>query len=379
MNLHPTNQREMIILAGDIGGTKTRLAFFKHDSAKHNGARFELIVEGEFPSREYGGLDEIVHEFTQGNRSVVLSRACFGVAGPVRGAECVTPNLPWKVRVADLSRSLSHERVSLINDLEATAHGIALLTPQDFVTLNEGARRTVHKGSENDGSENKESATERSDGGEAEVGHGNRAVIAAGTGLGEAGLYWDGAAHRPFACEGGHTDFAPRDELEAELFIFLRRRFGRVSYERVVSGQGLQNIYEFLRDEKGMNEPAWLAAQLAGDQVDAAALISQAAEEEGCAAACASLRLFVSLYGAEAGNLALKLMATGGVYVGGGIAPKLITKLASGEFMRAFLDKGRMRSLLEAVPVRVITNDRTALYGAASYSTISHLIIPNKG
>lgn len=320
-----------MILAGDIGGTTTRLAFFKAP-----GGRPLSKIEQSYPSRQYAGLGEIAAAFVA-QHQVKIERACFGIAGPVVKGRVVTPNLPWTIDAKALARELKVPRVKLINDLEANAYGLAALAPGDCITLNPGAA----------GAE------------------GNCAVISVGTGLGEAGLYWDGAArvHRPFACEGGHADFAPRDELEAELLHYLRPKFEHVSYERVLSGPGLRLIYEFLRATKRGKEPLWLAkAMSAGDP---SAVIANAGLENRCKLCAAALDMFVSFYGAEAGNLALKIMATGGVYIGGGIAPRIIKKLNGPAFMAAFAAKGRMRPLLEAMPVRVILKETTALLGAA--------------
>ena len=318
-----------MILAGDIGGTHTRLAFI--DVA--NGALRPAWV-GVFPSHEYRGLEEIVSKFAS-EHELRPDAACFGVAGPVLSGRVETPNLPWIIESKHLANELALPSVALINDLEANAWGIATLEVKDLVLLN-----AVKSGSV-----------------------GNQAVISAGTGLGEAGLYWDGTRHHIFASEGGHADFAPRDELQMELLQYLIARFGHVSYERVVSGPGLVNIFYFLRDTKRGTEPAWLTEQIAHG--DAAAAISQAASERRCPLCEQALDLFVSIYGAEAGNLALKVKATGGVYLGGGIAPKILTKLAGPLFMHSFLAKGRMQALLEMIPVKVINNDSTALMGAA--------------
>ena len=253
---------------------------------------------------------------------------------------CVkTTNLPWFIEGASLARQLGLASFRLINDLEANAWGVPALEPADLVTLNAG-----------DASK-----------------HGNAAVIAAGTGLGEAGLYWDGRHHRPFACEGGHVDFAPRTELEIELLRYLIAKVGRVSYERIVSGMGLVNIYEFLCQAPGRRELPEIAAAMRGQ--DVAAAVSQAALEKRSPVCVEALDLLVSIYGAEAGNVALKFMTYGGLYIGGGIAPKIIEKLRDGEFMRAYLDKGRMRRVVEAMPVHVIMNPNTALLGAARCAT----------
>jgi glucokinase len=234
-----------------------------------------------------------------------------------------------------LADELNLEKAMLINDLEANAWGIAALDSKDVVALNKVKSTAV----------------------------GNQAIISAGTGLGEAGMYWDGAKHHIFASEGGHSDFAPRNELELELFRYLSGRYGHVSYERIVSGPGLVNVFHFLRDTGRGTEPQWLTHEMS--RTDPAAAISRAALNGSCPLCEQALDLFVSVYAAEAGNLALKLMATGGVYLGGGIAPKMLPKLSGPLFMRAFLGKGRMQPLLESVPVMVITNDKAALMGAA--------------
>jgi glucokinase len=318
-----------MILAGDIGGTNARLAYFQ----VQNG-HLTVRAEGVFPSREHRGLDEIVAKFvsTQTEKPNV---ACFGIAGPVRNGRVETSNLPWVVEASSLAHELHLASTLLINDLEANAWGIADLQDDDLVPLNK-VRGTPT---------------------------GNQAVISAGTGLGEAGLYWDGHKYEIFATEGGHTDFAPRTELEIELLRFLSARFGHVSYERIVSGPGLVNVYRFLRDTHRGEEPSWLTDDMAHG--DPAAAISRAAMAGKSPLAEHALELWISIYGAEAGNLALKVMALGGVYLGGGIAPRIVTKLAGPLFVQAFLSKGRMQALLESIPVRVITNDKIALFGAA--------------
>jgi len=318
-----------MILAGDIGGTKTRVALI--DFAGH-GVR--IVDEEVFPSRDFQGLDEILRLFMT-SRNVKVGNACFGVAGPVRNGRCETTNLPWTIEEASLAALPGIKTASLINDLEANAYGIEVLDAGDFTVLHEGGPSPT----------------------------GNAALISAGTGLGEAGLVWTGTRYQPFATEGGHADFAPRDPLETELLIFLRNRFGRVSFERLLSGPGLYNIYLFLREKGRSKEPKWLAGEMQED--DPSAVISQAAMAGKNDLCVQALHLFVSLYGSEAGNLALKFLATGGVFIGGGIAPKILPKLTDGNFMKNFSDKGRMRSLLETIPVRVILNDKTALLGAA--------------
>jgi len=324
-----------MILAGDIGGTNARLAFFD----VMNG-QFRLVSASVFPSREYAGLDQIVSKFVE-TSNLHPDAACFGVPGPVRSGRVETSNLPWVIESARLADELNLKKTVLINDLEANAWGIATLGPEDVVSLNQVKGNPV----------------------------GNQAVISAGTGLGEAGMCWDGSQHRIFASEGGHSDFAPRNELEIELFRYLSGRYGHVSYERVVSGPGLVNVFHFLRDSGRGTEPQWLTDQMVHG--DPAAAISRAALDGACALCEQALDLFVSVFAAEAGNLALKIMATGGVYLGGGIAPKMLAKLSGPLFMHAFVGKGRMQPLLEAMPVKVITNDKTALMGAARCAAVN--------
>jgi len=322
-----------VILAGDIGGTNTRVAVFQDGDAT-----FTPVVTERFPSSDYPSLDAIVQRFRQ-THTMPIAAACFGVAGPVENGRCEATNLPWVVDAARLAILLGLPLVGLVNDLEANAYGIPTLGPDDFLTLAPGDDTPV----------------------------GNAALIAAGTGLGEAGLYWDGTQFRPFACEGGHSTFSPRTDLELRLLQWLRQNFEHVSWERVLSGPGLVNVYRFLHEDTGAEEPAWLTEQLRTG--DPAAAISKAALAGTSPLCVHALDLFVTLYGAEAGNLALKLMATGGVYVGGGIAPKIVEKLRSGGFLPAFVAKGRMEPLLRTMPVRVILNDRTALRGAARHAT----------
>jgi len=318
----------LMLLAGDIGGTKTILALFEEDG------RGAPAAEETYKSREHESFDGIVESFRAKHRPRVKS-ACVGVAGPVKNGRCEATNLPWIVDERELARDLGIGSALVLNDLVAYAHGIAALRPEDLLVLNEGAPGAA----------------------------GNRAVIAAGTGLGEAGLFWDGAAHHPFASEGGHTDFAPRNPLEMDLLRFLLKEHERVSWERLVSGMGLVNLYRFLRDEGPLEEPAWLAeAMRAGDP---GAVIGQHARDGRSPLCARTLALFMALYGAEAGDLALKVMATGGVYLGGGIAPKNLEALQEGAFLERFFSKGRMRPLLEAMPVRVILNEKTGLLGAA--------------
>ena len=321
----------MRVLAGDIGGTKTRLAVLDVQ-----GTHLETLAERSYASGSYSGLEEIVQDFL-GNTRAGCRQACFGIAGPVQHGRARVTNLPWIVEEQALAVSFGFERVALVNDLEANAWGITALRDNDFCPLNAGSPAAA----------------------------GNACIVSAGTGLGEAGLYWDGQRHWPFACEGGHANFSPSSNLEIALLKYLRERFGRVSWERVISGKGLENIHDFLRSHRGVPAPSWLREELA--EGDAAAAISRAALDNRDSLCAEALDLFIRLYGVEAGNHALKIMATGGVYLGGGIAPKNLQRFKGPLFMQGFLDKGRMQPLLEAMPVKIILNDRTALYGPALF------------
>lgn len=324
----------MLILAGDIGGTTARLALFRADTGELREVAREI-----FTSREHSSFAALVQAFLARHRQHP-ERACFGIAGPVRNGRVLAPNLPWPVDSAELSGLPQLKRLALINDLQANAYGLPLLGPGDFVELNAGVPDPT----------------------------GTIAVIAAGTGLGETIAVWDGVRHRPIAGEGGHADFAPRNELEVELLFHLQVEFGRVSYERILSGPGLVNIYRYLRDRWHLSGDPAVVAALGGD--GAAAAITRAAMDNRCRLCSQTLDLFVSLYGAEAGNLALRALATGGVYLGGGIAPKIVGSLLTPPFMQAFTAKGRLASLLETIPVRVILNEHTALLGAGRYALL---------
>jgi glucokinase len=320
------------ILAGDIGGTNTRLAII--DFVK---GRFNFLAEETFASREEPGLESAIRKFLS-SHPCSIKRACFGVAGPVRNGRCEATNLPWIIDTHEIARQFNIPRVDLLNDLEINANGIAALETKDFDVLNQGTHDP----------------------------QGNRAVISAGTGLGEAGLFFTDGEYRAFASEGGHADFAPRNHLEIGLLDYLLKRYPRVSIERIISGPGLFNIYQYLRDQGRADEPGWLVNQMRHKAPPV--VITENALNGKSSLCVAAVDLFVSLYGAEAGNLALKIMATGGVYLGGGIAPKIIPKLREPVFMNAFTAKGRMKPLLQAIPVRVIINPRTALIGAARHA-----------
>lgn len=323
-----------MILAGDIGGTNARLAYFQ----PQNG-RFQLVSERVFPSRDHRGLGEIVTQFLDesGTRP---EAACFGIAGPVRNGRVETSNLPWVIEQSVLANQIHLAATLLINDLEASAWGIGALGIEDLVTLNPGAGSVA----------------------------GNQAVVAPGTGLGEAGLFWDGSRHHVFACEGGHTDFAPRGELQIELLRFLAAKFGHVSYERILSGPGLVNVYEFLCASGCGKKSAELSSAMEGG--DPAAAISQAALSGKDSLAGKALDLWIGVYGAETSNLGLKIMSTGGLFLAGGISPKILPRLKGSLFMEAFLDKGRMRPLVEAMPVHVVTNEKAGLLGAARCAAV---------
>jgi glucokinase len=323
-----------VILAGDIGGTKVNLAFFQ---IGERGLAYKVL--GTYPSREHASLEEIVRAFLV-THNLKVDYACFGIAGPVRRGHAQLTNLSWIVDAAELKRSLGLKQVWLVNDLEANAHGIAGLAPDDFVELNHGEEGAA----------------------------GSLAIISAGTGLGEAGLFWDGHRHLVIPSEGGHAEFAPRTDLDDELLRFWRARLGQVSWENVLSGPGTFHIYQFLRDTGRGTEPPWLTEEL--KNTDPPVAITRAALAGKSELCTKTLELLITYYGAESANLALKMLATGGVYVGGGIAPKLIERLKDGTFMKAFIGEGRMKDLLAAMPVRVIMNDKTALIGAARYAAI---------
>jgi len=324
-----------MILAGEIGATRTRLAAFDKE-----GSRLKVVVEKTYQSQEHGSLSEIIAAFIQAE-GIAVHSACLGVAGPVRRGRSKISNLPWVIDSRDLAKQLKLDSVGMINDLEAYAYGIDGLDSKDFVTLNAGS----------------------------EDAEGNRAVISARTGLGVAGLYWDGYRHHPFACEGGHSDFAPRNALEMELLAYLQKKYGRISYERLLSGPGIKNIYDFLRDARKADEPQWLKDQIAAAP-DPPAVISQLAQEGKAAICDQTLSIFVSIYGAETGNCALNFLSTGGIFIGGSVAAKIVPKMKDPIFMESFLDKGRMESLLKEIPVTIVLNDDSGIIGAARYTLI---------
>lgn len=326
---------ERLILSGDIGGTKTYLALFSFHDGVLDGVR-----EGAYQNERYGGPEEVLRDFLRVGEARAIEAASFGIACPVVGNRCVLTNLNWTVDGNAMKGTFGLKRLTLINDLEAIGWGVELLSPHDFVVLQQGIAR-----------------------------QGNSALIAAGTGLGEAILFWNGSTHVPSASEGGHTDFGPRDAAEAGLLEFLRKKYGHVSYERIVSGMGLENIYEFLKAKEDGVEPDWLKQRFAAEGM--APVISEEGMKGSDRHCKEALRIFVSVYGAEAGNVALKSLATHGVYIGGGIAPQIVEALSDGQFLSAFEDKGRFSEFMKTIPVRVILNDRTGLLGAANHAARS--------
>lgn len=331
-----------MILAGDVGGTKIHLALYCFVNGKLSPVRDE-----KFPAAEFACLDDVVKAFLSPEKSGQpdvrdqIIASCFGVPGPVRDGRLKLTNLPWTLDARDLQRTLGIHHIFLINDLEANGYGIAELSSDKIFTLHPGDASAV----------------------------GHRGLIAAGTGLGECLLIWDPILrrHLPIPSEGGHCDFPARNDTEIALFDYLRRKLnGRVSTERVVSGLGINNVYTFLRDNQKMEEPQWLRERMQNE--DPNAVIGACAEDGSSEICVRTFELVASAYGAEAGNLALKVLALGGLYLGGGVAPKILKFLSNGGFMQAFLDKGRLSPLLETIPVRVILDETTALLGAAAYA-----------
>jgi glucokinase len=320
-----------MILAGDVGGTKTNLALY---SPVDGGLRRGILRS--FRSSAYPSLEAILEEFLSGQGEVTL--ACIGVAGPVNAGRSRLTNLSWAVDQEAVRRACGARAVFLVNDLQAMAFSIPFLPPGRLATLQEG-----EPGPE-----------------------GNVAVAAAGTGLGEAFLLRSGSRYIPVPSEGGHADFAPRNEREMALLSFLRRKHGRVSAERVISGPGLHGIYRFLREAEGRAEVPEVESRLLSE--DPPRVIVSAGLATGSGTCGEALRFFASLYGALSGNLALQYVATGGVVLGGGIAPAILPLLKEGDFLEAFLDKGRFRGFLEKIPVKVIMDETAALLGAARFA-----------
>lgn len=307
-----------MLLVGDIGGTKTHLALYE-------GTR--LIKDEIFQSRHFKTLDEILRQFLDRP----IEKCCLAIAGPIQNQTAKLTNLPWEIDRKKLETTLATSRIHLLNDLEATAWGIKNLKKEDLVSLNPGIKQS-----------------------------GNQAVVAAGTGLGIAGLWWDGKSHHPFATEGGHADFGPRTPEQFELWNYLHKKYGHVSIERVVSGQGLEHLYWFLAEKKRWKSP------YSGEDLPKH-ILENASTSELCGEV---LTEFCSMYGAIAGNTAVQFLATGGIYLAGGIAPKMLSHLQKGEFMRAFGDKGRMKELVLQIPVYVVLNEKLPLMGALVYANL---------
>ena len=339
-----------MILAGDVGGTKVHLAL-----CSFRDGRLFIERDHKFAAGDYKTLRDVVDAFLQDPEAKRLeagvTAACFGCPGPVREGRIQLTNLPWLLDTRELSKELEIEHLFLINDLEANGYGIDELPADQILTLHEGDRAAI----------------------------GHRALISAGTGLGQAQLVWNPTTRRflPLASEGGHADFAARTPDEIELLQFLiAKMHGRISWERVISGLGLQNIYSFLRDGRKMDEPAWLQQRMETEDPN---FVIGSCGEDGSSEICAkTLEIFVGAYGAQAGNMALSLLSAGGVYLGGGIAPKILKTMENGVFRQAFLDKGRLSPLNETISVRIILEQRCALFGAASYAEMRSAEISGK-
>jgi glucokinase len=321
-----------MILAGDVGGTKTNLAYYRSE-----GGILIPVLSKSYLSQQFSSLHEVLYALRR-EHPADITAAAFGIAGPIANGRSKLTNLGWEIVASEIRDDLKIGTVGLLNDLEATAYGTLHLARDEKVVLKEGAAQE----------------------------HAAIAVIAAGTGLGEGALVWDGRQYRAMPSEGGHADFSARNDMEAELLKFLLKRYEHISWERLLSGPGIYTLYEFLRGRSGHPEPMWLKDQIAAG--DPTAAVSQAGMEEKDPVCSNVLDLFVSLYGAEAGNVALKFLGTGGVFVGGGIAPKIMARMQSGAFLEAFTAKGRFRDLLSRIPVAVIANDRIALAGAAHFA-----------
>ena len=323
-----------MILAGDIGGTKTNLALYEVNDGELN-----IYAQHQFPSRDFASLTDVIDAFKALTPLPEISSACFGIAGPIIEGRCRTTNLPWDITTAQLQEYLGTEQVKLLNDLESTAYGMLYLPEDEFVSLNSKGRHI----------------------------DGNRAIIAAGTGLGQAMLFYDGNGYHPIGSEGGHCDFAPLTPQQDKLLIWMRNRYpGHVSFERILSGPGIYTLYEFLVETGFGSQPASMLNIPEGK--DRSAMVSECAISEQNPLCLEALRLFAEIYGAEAGNLALKSLSLGGVYIGGGIAPKILPILTNNHFMNGFLSKGRFNEMLQGMQVKISLNTETSLLGAAHFA-----------
>jgi len=322
-----------MILAGDVGGTKTILALYEAD-----GESWRCVKKTRYSSVDHPAFTRLLQDFLADGKGYTITSACLGVAGPIVDGDCVATNLPWVLHCSEIGDRIGTEKVRLLNDLEATAWGVLDLPETDFVTLNPGAPPRP----------------------------GNRAVLAAGTGLGEAIIAWDGDKHHVLASEGGHCDFAPGSAQEVALLQFLWRKYpDHVSYERLLSGEGLINLYQFLSHTGQAPVQAEIERQMT--EYDPAAVIGEAGVAGTDALSVAALSLFCRIYGAEAGNLALKCLPYAGVYLAGGIAAKIQSFIARGEFIDGYLAKGRYRAALQQIPVKVCINQDVGLLGALAY------------
>ncbi|MFP3998638.1 MAG: glucokinase [Desulfobacterales bacterium] len=332
------NEKYTTVLAGDIGGTKTELAVY----SSQNGLRRPLAKE-KFASRNYSGLEAIIEKFLS-TRNIHIDRAAFGVAGPVVGGRAKITNLPWVMEEAALAQTIGAQSVCLLNDVTAFANAVAVLDETDMHVINKASPATG----------------------------GTMAVVAPGTGLGEAFLVWDEAGYRAFGSEGGHADFAPAGAEQASLLAYLASRYDHVSYERVCSGMGLANIYEYFKHTGVAGDPDCPARKVAAGEDPVPHIIRGALDKNRQCSLCQkTLGMFVTVLGSEAGNMALKTMATGGVYLGGGIPPRILPLLESGGFLDAFVRKGRMSQLMKKIPVSVILHPEAALLGAARHAMTS--------
>ncbi len=331
MQVIPKNKNK-IFLAGDIGGTKTTLGLFSIETGPH-----APITEQIYASSEHPNLSVIIDQFLS-SHDLKPTMACFGVAGPVLSGTVKVTNLPWEISAQQLLTQHGFSRVELLNDLQAIAASTPHLRPEDLFNIHPGTTTTG----------------------------GTIGIIAPGTGLGEAFMAWNNTEYLPLASEGGHVDFAPTTKIQAELLKFLRKKFNHVSYERVCSGSGIPNLYDFFQSRSNQTNPSKISKQIAAAK-DPAPTILEAAMKGSCSVCQDTLNLFIEILGSETGNLALKVMSSGGIFLGGGIPPRILSALDSDNFRRPFLNKGRLSYLLEAMPVHVITNSRAAMIGAASH------------
>lgn len=321
-----------MLLAGDVGGTKVRLALFQPNK------KLSCKKETKYKSREWSDLFTLIQDFLKDIPRTEITSLCVGVAGPVVNGRCQETNIPWIIDAHELKEKLKISKAWVINDLEANAWGLKVLENQELACLNAGEKIL-----------------------------GNQALISAGTGLGEAGLFWDGFSHHPFACEGGHADFAPTNEEEIALWRYLSSQYTHVSYERILSGSGLYQLYRFLIDTQREEQDVDIEGLSLNDEPQK--IIVRKALDGTSPACMHALNLFISIYGAEAGNLALKFLSWGGIFIGGGIAPQMVPLFTKKKtFMHAFRSKGRFEEVLNTIPVHIVLNERTALLGAARYA-----------